>query len=270
MLITRGRVSNISEVTVDGDIDFLSTYQVLNLASPASGEALRKGNKDIANAELADAAAIAGTKLALTGHITNAMVNGSANIAESKLSLDKGTQANFDKVGTDISTHSSGAGEHHAKTIDASELSTGTLPLARIVNITNNEVAAGALLVPDSTVGDHLEIANDVERNTQTTSYVKLKETYIARPGVWRVKFAIKTDVGGNFCYGLIYKNGSAIGIGRSHSSTSFTEYSEDISGLARGDLLQIYCKHQYEGQITRVRNFRCYTANPLQSTTII
>lgn len=59
----------IGELIVDNDLDMLSTYQVKNLASPATGEALRKGNKDIANAEVADAAVIAYAKLALTGEL---------------------------------------------------------------------------------------------------------------------------------------------------------------------------------------------------------
>jgi len=42
----------------------LTLYQVKRLAAPASGEALRKGNKDIQNAEVADAAAVALSKLA--------------------------------------------------------------------------------------------------------------------------------------------------------------------------------------------------------------
>jgi len=34
------------------DVDFRSTYQVKNLASPASGEALRKGSRDVSMAEV--------------------------------------------------------------------------------------------------------------------------------------------------------------------------------------------------------------------------
>jgi len=83
MKISRGRTYVISELTVDADVDFLTLYQAKRLASPASGEALRKGNKDILDAEVADAAAI----------------------GESKLSLAKGTQALFDKIGTDIDGH---------------------------------------------------------------------------------------------------------------------------------------------------------------------
>lgn len=64
MIVTRGKASVISDVTIDQDLNFLGLYQAKNLHSPESGEALRKGNKDIGNAEIADAAAIALTKLA--------------------------------------------------------------------------------------------------------------------------------------------------------------------------------------------------------------
>ncbi len=59
----RGLAITSSALTIDSDLDFLGLYQVTNLAAPASGEALRKGNMDIANAEVANAAAIAESKL---------------------------------------------------------------------------------------------------------------------------------------------------------------------------------------------------------------
>lgn len=66
MKVSRGKASQSSDITVNEDLDFLSTYQVKGLASPASGEALRKGSKDIANAEIKDAAAIALSKIVNT------------------------------------------------------------------------------------------------------------------------------------------------------------------------------------------------------------
>lgn len=63
MQISQPPVTSLSSLVVDSDLDFQGTYQVKNLAAPASGEALRKGNKDIANAEVSDSAAIAQSKL---------------------------------------------------------------------------------------------------------------------------------------------------------------------------------------------------------------
>jgi len=63
MPMGRSKVAVISDIVIDDDVDLLTDYQVKRLASPASGEALRKGNKDITNDEIADAANIVLTKL---------------------------------------------------------------------------------------------------------------------------------------------------------------------------------------------------------------
>jgi len=63
MRVATPGITALSQLTIDADLDMAGTYQVKDLAAPADGEALRKGNKDIANAEVADAAAIAVAKL---------------------------------------------------------------------------------------------------------------------------------------------------------------------------------------------------------------
>ena len=63
MKITQPRTRLFSQLTVDADVDMLTLYQLTQLASPGAGEALRKGNQDITNAEIDNAAAIAITKL---------------------------------------------------------------------------------------------------------------------------------------------------------------------------------------------------------------
>ena len=56
-------VDHTSSLTVDADLDFNGVYQVKALAAPAATEALRKGSKDITNAEVSDSAALARSKL---------------------------------------------------------------------------------------------------------------------------------------------------------------------------------------------------------------
>ena len=70
MYVSRARASALSELLVDADLDFLSSYQVKNLAAPASSEAIRKGSKDITNAEVSDTASIAESKLDIAASIT--------------------------------------------------------------------------------------------------------------------------------------------------------------------------------------------------------
>ena len=76
-------VDHTSSLTVDADLDFSGVYQVKALAAPAATEALRKGSKDIANAEISDSAAIAYSKLNLAlavvdGDVADANKDGAA------------------------------------------------------------------------------------------------------------------------------------------------------------------------------------------------
>ena len=104
------------------------------------------------------------------------------------------------------------------------------------------------------TAGDYLLYTNDTERNTSNGSYVKLKEIKIQRAGTYRIKFDLRSD-GGGTAYGRIYKNGSAIGTERTTTLTSDDPYSEDVSSLVTGDLIQIY--GHVSGGICYVNDFR-------------
>ena len=109
------------------------------------------------------------------------------------------------------------------------------------------------------TAGDYLIQSNDTERSTTSGSYVKLKEIKVLRAGAYRIKFDIKAD-GASTAYGRIYKNGSAVGTERSTMLTGDDPYSEDISSIVSGDLIQIYCK-QSGGTNAYVNDFRIYCA---------
>ncbi len=85
MRVVRGKTFITSDLTVDEDLDFLTLYQAKRLASPASGEALRKGSAEILNAEIHAAAAIAYSKLNLTGAVKAADIEAAAAIPLSKL-----------------------------------------------------------------------------------------------------------------------------------------------------------------------------------------
>ena len=85
MKVTRGKASVSSDITVDQDLDFLTLWQTKRLATPVSGEALRKGNKDIEDSEVSDVAGITASKINLVGYITNNHIKSTAAIAISKL-----------------------------------------------------------------------------------------------------------------------------------------------------------------------------------------
>lgn len=101
MRVGRGALLT-SLLTVDADLDFKDTYQVGSLAEPATDEALRKGNKDITNAEVDDEAEIAITKLVDT-YLPEKLLTARGDLltrdADHPKRLAKGTAGHFLKQG---------------------------------------------------------------------------------------------------------------------------------------------------------------------------
>ncbi|GAJ02296.1 unnamed protein product, partial [marine sediment metagenome] len=89
MRIGAPTADKLSQLVVDADVDFLTLWQAKGLASPADGEALRKGSAEITNAEIAVGAAIVYAKLALTGKIKAADIEAAAGIPLSKLRIKR-------------------------------------------------------------------------------------------------------------------------------------------------------------------------------------
>lgn len=125
---------------------------------------------------------------------------------------------------------------------------------ALFTKIRDNIEAGG----PDYTAGDYLLFSNDAERNTISTSYVKLKEIKVFRAGAYRIKFEMYGYSPITGVYARIYKNGAAVGTERLEESGAYVEYSEDIAGFAKGDVIQIYAKKIGTGY-TYIKNFRIY-----------
>lgn len=113
----------------------------------------------------------------------------------------------------------------------------GSISTAKIAAYAITPVKLGVL------VGDSLISANATERNSESLSYVKLKETRAGNYGALRIKFSMYTGNVTYCVYGQIYRNGSPVGTERSTYSGTYITYSEDISGWSPGDLCQIYGK---------------------------
>ncbi len=79
------------------------------------------------------------------------------------------------------------------------------------------------------------------ERNTQETSYTKLKEIEILYDGRYRTKFGLRSN-GANATYGKIYKNGVALGTERYVDISTYTYFEEDFD-FVKGDLVQVYAR---------------------------
>jgi len=158
-------------------------------------------------------------------------------------------------TGTDIS----GAGDvPYLDMADNATETQGTGEEYRLVRIGSDNLLPVAIL-PKATIvaSDTLQGFANTERTETGTAYTKKKEILIARTGVIRVKFDLKSS-SSTICYGRVYKNGSAIGTERSQGP-SYATYTEDISVVA-GELIQLYAKAS-AGQTCYVKNFQiCYT----------
>jgi len=118
--------------------------------------------------------------------------------------------------------------------------------------------------------GDILLISADAQQTHGGDVYTKKKEIYLSRPGTYRIKFTLGTQTSSQTAYGRIYKNGAAVGTERTESAGTPTEFSEDISGWAAGDLCQLYIKIQSGGDNAVCKNFRIYVLdcdNPIVNT---
>lgn len=110
----------------------------------------------------------------------------------------------------------------------------------------------------DWSAGDDLNISSDGVVSGNQTTYTKKKEIALASGGIIRVKFDLCRQGAGGIAYGRIYRNGSPVGAEQSEAGLSFVTQSEDISGWADQDLLQLYLKisdaaYTYEGRYLRL-----------------
>jgi len=125
---------------------------------------------------------------------------------------------------------------------------------------------AGLATVPDATAGNYLETSADTERAEGGATYNKLKEIVLGRAGTYRVKFDLKHSTAAHTAWGAIYKNGALVGTPQSEAGSTYVTKSEDIAGLAAGDLLQLYLKVDVEDGLCNAKNLRIYSGNPLVS----
>jgi hypothetical protein len=119
----------------------------LNASNLASGTIALARISGLTDTQIDAAAAIAYSKLALTGSILNADVNAAAAIAYAKLNLSGSiVNADVNAAAAIAWTKLSKTGSSLADltTRSAADLSSGTLPLARLSGITNTEIDAAA------------------------------------------------------------------------------------------------------------------------------
>jgi len=102
--------------------------------------------------------------------------------------------------------------------------------------------------------------------NPTSTTPTKVLEVFIPRAGTLRIKFHLDGSAG--TCNGQIYRNGSTVGTLRSNAAGTGTNYSEDISGWAAGDLCQLYVYNSSAANNTYGASLLLYEGTPI--TTIV
>lgn len=91
------------------------------------------------------------------------------------------------------------------------------------------------------TAGDYLICTNDVEQQTNSSTYVKLKETIVTLSGTLRISFSGRATVELGHSWFKIYRNGSPVGTERYTYSLAWTNWVEDIAGWNQRDAVQVY-----------------------------
>lgn len=102
---------------------------------------------------------------------------------------------------------------------------------------------------------EDLRVSDDDESGNAGTSWTKLKEILILRPGGWRVKWQHISDE--SDAWTRIYKNAVPYGEIWLISTAAWQSEEEDL-GFAVGDLCQLWGDRSL-GATCKVRNFRLY-----------
>jgi len=107
--------------------------------------------------------------------------------------------------------------------------------------------------LPAFVAGSNAIALSTAGESTVATSPTKLKELFCPANGVINTYFTFtKSGIGTG--YARVYRNGVAVGTTRSGTGGS---YSEDISGMLIGDLIQLYAWSSAGTVTTTVSDFR-------------
>lgn len=121
----------------------------------------------------------------------------------------------------------------------------------------------------DYAVGNFLVIAADTERYfAYESGWTKVKEILLEKGGSLRIKFSAKDDYASGNERAKIYRNGAAVGTLRILTS-SYQEWSQDISGWSSNDYVQLYI-YSVSYAETFVKQFRLYASDSTAPAVIL
>lgn len=104
------------------------------------------------------------------------------------------------------------------------------------------------------TAGDFIIFSGN-GRNTTSATYVECSsQIKLKQSGTIRISFNLWVSNSSSTGYGIIYKNGIAVGTERSRTSTAAANFIEDVS-FSSGDIFTIWAKNS-GGYITYIANF--------------
>ncbi len=121
-------------------------------------------------------------------------------------------------------------------------------------------IASDTLLDSDDTEVSHFQDTYQKEKEIEITA-----DTF-SDDSEFRIYFELKTSVGAHTAYGRIYRNGSPIGAERTTNSTTYVNFSQDLTGWTSGDLIQLYTKIATFGSYVSTQNFMVYGDNEVDS----
>jgi hypothetical protein len=151
-------------------------------------------------------------------------------------------------------------GGSHTAAVDHSHNGTDS---ALITDLGVNVVGSDSL---SYTAGDVLVASSDSETYNRSDTYIvftSAKKFTIARSGELRIKFALQKGGSLTSAQAKIHVNGSPVGTERSVTG-SWTTFSEDISGLSAGDVVELYGKKVGGNWNTEIKEFRIYNEYPV------
>ncbi len=138
--------------------------------------------------------------------------------------------------------------QHHVKTVNASELTAGTLPIAQLPNV---------LVVLE---GDNIFASSLAEVSTNSIGFVLVKTMRLPSnmKGTIRIRIETKNPDGPVYrAYGRVYRNGSYYqGLESDTDSTTYVEHLWDSDGWEPNDLIQIYLKTTHVDHPAYLKNF--------------
>ena len=140
--------------------------------------------------------------------------------------------------------------------MSAASLNMGTNKITGMGDPINDQDAATKKYAKHNIASDDLVFSNDGAKFNSSATYVKRKEIIAYRSGDIRVYHETKINVLGS-TVSRVYVNGVAVGVEHTTSSGTYVSWTDDLTGIVYGDLIQIYMKHTGAVDLSYVQNQR-------------